>query len=685
MCKALLSLSGAILVLAATACSDMMSSFKERDIPLLMNLSGPARSVVAKNAVGATLSTTLRTLDYAPDDTNTIFVAKIGNDTTGTGTRSNPVLTVNKARTLCDAGRQKVMILDSGTYDETGFTMTGNFKGLYAGPGCKPTITLKKNNNFFSVSEIVHETAVTGTGLSNVSSTLLKNGNVFIAYREEGTRVAKYKVLEPVGWTVVKDETALSIAPPILCVAVATLANGNVFYAYDFDYSPSTAKFIILDPTDWHVVKTETSINTCTSGPLTVSVLDTGNVLVAYCDYDDASRKLKFKVLEPVTWGTVKTETIINTAEAWFVSSTLMKNNNILFFYGSGSTGTGRIKIFNTYDWGVVLPETSVTGIKTFGTAATTLQNGDVLLSYNIDPGLGYQTGKYLVIDQTTYSIIVSETPFHANQTWKTSSSMLKNGDIFLVYDDIEFGPPVEKYIVLSPKLNQHILVSSDSVFDGLTFIPTDTAYLGSLIKSTAPSLKARWCDFRDSISSTSDVQSSAISSNNYVDISNCKIFNNTDGINVSVNKFKVNNSQFIYNTGIALHINGSAAANGDITIDHCDFFKNQSGLRLENNSGTREIVKNSIFHDNTQAVNATATTSVSYSVISDPVINIIMGTGAVAGDPFYIDDGISDPNTIDLNIRTLFMGYPADSPALNRADDGRNAGALDVEYVTAP
>ncbi|OHD62949.1 MAG: hypothetical protein A2176_04890 [Spirochaetes bacterium RBG_13_51_14] len=237
--------AGLLIVLACSACSDMMESYKDKDLYFF----GRMKAVVPKNAVGATTSTTLRTLDFTPSNDNAVFVAKTGNDATGLGSTEHPFLTINKAITACDAGRQAVVIADSGTYAEKGFEMTGNIKKLFAAIGCNPVLNLQKNNSYFRLSEIQHETPFTGNQRSNISATTLNNGNVFVAYRDDmDSYNAKYQILDPNGWVPVTGETALPTGD-ILCIAAATLPNGNVFIVYN-KFFVSYARFMVIDPSE---------------------------------------------------------------------------------------------------------------------------------------------------------------------------------------------------------------------------------------------------------------------------------------------------------------------------------------------------------------------------------------------------------------------------------------------------
>ncbi len=657
----------------------------KKKILLLFNSLYNRSGLVQKNAIGPTTSTILRTLDFTPSNINSVFVAKTGGDLTGNGTMEQPYLTITKAITACDVNRQAIVILDSGTYEEKGFAMVGNFKGLYAGLGFQPIIRVLKNNSYFYISEIKHETFITALGHSNQSTTILNDGNVFIVYRDDldGLK-AKYQIIDPDGWTIVVNETALPI-PPVLCTASATLQNGNVVIAYD-SYAGSSAKFIVIDPGDGHIVKTETSLSTCTTGPLAVLVLANGCIVAAYCDYTNSPNyQVKYVVLDPVTWSIIKTESQISSTSAWFVSATLTKNNNVLFFYGASSTTTkGRIKVYNPNDnWNVVLPETPITaGATIYCTAATTLKSGDILLSYNINNN-GPNSGGYIVIDQDNYSIIMPETTFNTQNTFHVASSLMNDGTVFLAYAGGQSGSEsIIRYINLAPKVLQHILVSSDAVFNGINFIPDSSVSADSFIRSPLSVINVRWCDFSDNMSSVSGVATEVVTSSGETSIRNCRFTNNADVLHVSNSKVTVADSQFYKNSGLAIRINGSAALPGDIAVDHCDFFNNaRGGLILDGNSGINEMIKNSIFHDNGGCgINVVTAVKILNSVVTDTVKNAAMNR-CTTSDPLYLNEGTSESDNTDLNLQSLVMGYPEDSSAIGLSDDGRNAGAYDVEY----
>ncbi|HPV41665.1 MAG TPA: right-handed parallel beta-helix repeat-containing protein [Spirochaetota bacterium] len=654
--------------IAAAGCGNLYNDILNRNKILIPFFD----RIIRNNAVGATTSTTLRSLDFTPSDSNAVFVAKNGSDITGSGTMGNPFISINRAIAACDATHQSVVILDSGTYEEKGFEFIGNFRGLFAAIGSKPVVNVIQNNNYFYMSGLKAETTFTTNNMNYLSSTTMKDGNILIVYQDNtDSHKANYKVFNNESWTV-EHQGTLPIAD-ILCITVKSLPNGNLFFAYNGWNAPRNGRFMVINPMDWNVVKEDTSFNTCTTGPLSTLVLPNGNILIAFDDYDVSQEK--FIVMNPEDWTIVKSETVINNTEAWFISAELLHNGNIIFFYGGHAPCTGRIKIINPDDWSIELPETAIIAENTIGVSVSILANGNILLVYS-----NLNQGKYCIIDRDDYSTITLNT-FHTSAMFEVASTVMQNGDIVISYDDTADAQQ-GKYIVLSPKLNQHILISTDAELNGITLIPDVAISADSLIHSPISNIKARWCDFRDNIGSITGNNGAALTLNGEIDIRNCIIYNNGSGVVATTDKAIISDSQLYKNTnGYALHINGAAVSPGDITIDHCDFFGNQGGLRLEGNSGN-EVVKNSIFHDNAgTGISADTPVTLAHSIITDSVDNVIPGESLVGDDPLYVNEGDPAPEDIDLNLRSIFGGFPANSPALFLGDDGRNAGAFDVEY----
>jgi hypothetical protein len=90
-------------------------------------------------AIGATESLTLRELGFTPDNTNSIFVSKDGNNSNA-GTQVSPVLTIERANALLTASKSNIIIVDSGEYEENPFDLNTNCSGIFSAIGKTPTL-----------------------------------------------------------------------------------------------------------------------------------------------------------------------------------------------------------------------------------------------------------------------------------------------------------------------------------------------------------------------------------------------------------------------------------------------------------------------------------------------------------------------------------------------------------------
>lgn len=162
-------------------------------------------TAVDLESVGATTSTSLRTLSITPSNSNSIFVSKNGNNTTGDGTQELPYLTIQRAIDKCTEAKTYVVIDDDGHYYEQ-LTIYGNCVGVYANLGKMPILSLPATENITRWDKLLlaNAEAQTTFDLGNPLSspfndassyfnalhqnpTKLSNGNYAIAYKRYRT------------------------------------------------------------------------------------------------------------------------------------------------------------------------------------------------------------------------------------------------------------------------------------------------------------------------------------------------------------------------------------------------------------------------------------------------------------------------------------------------------------------
>ncbi len=613
-----------------------------------------------------------RTLDYTPSDSNSIFIKKTGSDANA-GTQAAPVLTISGATgaiSKCTAAKQNMVIMDSGTYEETGFELTGNAINIYAALGMNPTIEMTVNTSNFSITENVSETTFHDAGSEYISSAILDNGDIFIAYRDSVDSKGKYIVLSSSDWSTVKSETIFYNAA-LGSISVSVLSNGNVFIAY----MATTGKYIVLSSSDWSTVKSETTFHGGSSTHIGSAVLDSGDIFIAYCDAAD-SNKGKYIVLSSSDWSTVKSETTFHDQYSYCNKVGVLDDGNIFIAYQDpDDSNKGKYIVLSSSDWSTVKSETTFHNAALGAISVSVLSNGNVFIAYNAT------TGKYIVLSSSDWSTVKSETTFHGDSSTYIGSAVLDSGDIFIAYCDAADSNK-GKYCVLRPSF-RIIKNSVSSKLEGIIFKSKagNKYYCEKFIEGSA-NIYIKWCTIECN-ESTDNIIFKAIYSNSEVNLYNCIIRDNDAGIYTLENKSVIHDSQFYRNNkGYAIDIDGAAASSGDIIVEHCDIFNNYGSIHFENNHGTNEIIKNNIFHDNDNGFDAETAASFSDSVCTDTNINVTDGADVVRMNPLYINEGASDPDDIDLDVKVRIVGDYADSPAKDLADDTRNAGSINLQYI---
>jgi hypothetical protein len=233
--------------------------------------------------------------------------------------------------------------------------------------------------------------------------------------------------------------------------------------------------------------------------------------------------------------------------------------------------------------------------------------------------------------------------------------------------------------------LTKAILIKclADCVLSGIIFkIRTDNV-IGNLLLGDGFAIELKWCELYDG-ENEAPVNCTVISSDSDVTINNSIIQDCDIGIVTVEDTSEISDSQFIrINNGYAIDIDGAAASEGDITIEHCDIFDCYGGIRLQNNDGDNEIIKNCIIHDcDVYAIYADTDVTFTNTVYTDGVSGATVGASVVKANPLYVNQGYTNPDDTDLNIKTKVLGYPTDSPAKDLADDSRNSGSIDIEYI---
>ena len=567
------------------------------------------------SSTGATCTYTLRTLGYTPSDSNTIYVAKTGSDSNA-GTSASPKLTLGAADTA--ASGKKVIIKDSETYTIANRTMVAD--GWYAALGQTPTVQID-TPSYTATGTAFHSAATT-----LISSDVLTNGNIAIAWRDGADSHGKYKILTPAG-AEVKGETQLDSESTEETVFVRALSNGG--FAIGFANLWVGVAYTA-------VVRIYNAAGTLTATAnfdgriryLSIAELADTNIVLAYRDVED-SNKGKFVRYKTDTSGSVVgSVTEFETGSASYVSVTALDDGGFVITYQDGS-GKGQFCRYNSAG----------------------------------------------VLQGAIHTI--------CNQVISDLSACIQSDNAFFIHYH-DYTDNHGRYIENTSIYYDGFVASGAKTLNGITFDCEDNEYLRYLFNASAK-ITARWCEFKNLQDPIDfDYTPAYISTTADYDVQYCILHDGEYGINAVANTGTFKNNIGYWNTNYVLYQKGTAASLAAIDIQQNTFFDNSYGLGLEDNGGY-ELVKNNIFSDNSNydiyAENAMSTT---YSILTGSSYHCTTSTGCIAANPLFIDTGVYDVDDIDLNLKLRILGDYSDSPAyqLSDATIDRDAGAWDSIVV---
>jgi hypothetical protein len=402
---------------------------------------------------------------------------------------------------------------------------------------------------------------------------------------------------------------------------------------------------------------------------------------LCFADAGDSSY-LKYEVISGTTFEITTGETTLRSTGSVDPSACTLSDGKIFIsFSNSGSPYKGYYCVLNT-NYSVATGDTLLYDETTFASSALYLPSGYIF--YSILRSTATQMS-YTVLKESDYSVVAGPTNYYASANNITSKGTYNSdeNEIFIAFSD-STNTYKGYYFTFTGLTYNDLLVSTDSVVNGITFTATDTDYLKRYFNCASAELDVEWCEISDIESTVENINCIVISSDSNVDIKNSKIYDCDVGTDTTADTSTFTDSQFYrISKGYAIDVDGAATSTGDITVEHCDIFDCYGGIRLQNNDGDNEVVKNNILHDiNVYAIYADTTITLDNSIYTDSLSGVTIGSSVSKINPLYVNEGFNNPADIDLNLKTKILGYPADSPAKDLADDDRNAGAINVVYL---
>ena len=503
---------------------------------------------------------TFRTLDYTPSNSNTIYVKKTGSDSNA-GTLAAPCLTLTGATgaiSKVTSSKQTILILDSGTYDETAFKMTGYFTELTADYGCNPTITINQNINtdYTNYTQAVNSIDDTGTCTYPMMARFADDsyvvawiigGNGYFCLAHNNDYLYFTKTMFMPNITAIYAVFVLPVSENIVF-----LAKGSDTYLYFAIFSKAGASVksstYFLGPTGAGVV------STAAHG----AAMSDDKWCACWCDSAISYNYYFAKYDE--TGAAVIATTTIDSGDSTYqgINVAIQSNDNMIFDYIKTNNGDPTLFMFiYNQDGATIKGSMNLHAVITNTSAGNTCvgRNSTIV---NIDDSfvIFYQTANYysaIIIDYN-YNIAKTINEFahdsgDYSRTYYISYFRLNNGDIgymrtgatteatylgiFNNEMDVVFKENAVigyKFPILSAFINTRgdillsvtgtsshvfqwrisdyyfvgVLVSTVSIIDGITFDCENQSYLKYLFTG-ASNLARRWCEIKNQSSTYYD------------------------------------------------------------------------------------------------------------------------------------------------------------------------------------
>ena len=264
----------------------------------------------------------------------------------------------------------------------------------------------------------------TTSGVNSV--TALKNGNFLIAFQDtSNSNYGAFVIMSPTG-VEIKSKTPFC-AVPISLVNCCTLLNGNIVIAYK--NATDTYMWYTIINEEGNIVKAITRSRVLNNS-ISALALSNGMFVISGSYGTSVYGRSEFFYANGVasTSGYFSTKKTISTHS---VSELL--NGNIFYAFNEGASN-GQFKITNK-TLGAIKSETIFNTGNTPYVSSSALQNGNVFLCYSKST----TSGCFQIISETGV-VVKTETVFNAGNTANIYSSVLQSGNILITYKNILDG-----------------------------------------------------------------------------------------------------------------------------------------------------------------------------------------------------------------------------------------------------
>ncbi|MFC1644920.1 beta strand repeat-containing protein, partial [Patescibacteria group bacterium] len=281
-----------------------------------------------------------------------------------------------------------------------------------------------------NMTEKVAATVFESAAVSSISTTTLKNGNVLIAYQDEGNSdYGTFAIYDSAGAQVIAPTVFESATTNY--VSATTLTSGNILIAYQDGGNSYYGTFTIYDSAGNQIVA-PTVFESATTNYVSATTLTSGNTLIAYQDVGNSNYGTF--VIYDSAGNQVKAPTVFESAAASYTSATSLTSGDILIAYQDGGNSSyGTFVIYDSVGNQVKAPTVFESAIVNY-VYPTTLANGNSMIVYQDVGNSSYGT---FVIYDSVGNQVKAPTVFESAATSFISTTALTNGNILITYTDL--------------------------------------------------------------------------------------------------------------------------------------------------------------------------------------------------------------------------------------------------------
>ncbi len=298
-------------------------------------------------------------------------------------------------------------------------------------------ITQPKGNQFgfFSIWDMNGNGEASGDfsntdQVTYVSSTLLTNGNVLVAYNNTTTNEGNFVVYDSTGNDKNLDE-AYNIDGQIKYTSAITLSGGNILIAYKDD--DASGDFRIYDASGDNPEGDEITFNPANTAYIAAAPLTTGGALIAY---QDSGYSGKLDIINSL--GFELSSITFNDATTDYISAATLASGKVFIAYRDSDT-SGDFFIYDPVDDSTSDIDTFHSGADTTHISVVALSNGDALVAFR-DGDDGY--GRYVVYNSFGKLVLSERLFFNGSSTENISSAVFSNNKVIISFYHNAFLQP---------------------------------------------------------------------------------------------------------------------------------------------------------------------------------------------------------------------------------------------------